>query len=115
MLGRRVAVCIPSFLLFFMEIMDIRNGVGLKYVGKLRALPRSSHSFMCSLDLCDQNLLSSRRNKGLGQIKIWQGDILQATSVGGIFRTLPSCGEYKVAPPIIISTYEEPFFFSWAS
>lgn len=74
MLVWRVAVCIPSFLLFLMEIIDIRNDVGLKYVGKLRALPRSSHSFMCSLDLCDKNLLSSIRNKGLGQIKIWQGD-----------------------------------------
>lgn len=40
-----------------MEIMDIRNGVGLKYVGKLRASPRSSHSFLC--------LVQKRRNKGV--------------------------------------------------
>lgn len=70
MIGRRVADCIPSFFLFLMEMMDTRNGVGLKYVGKLRALPRSSYTFLCSLDLCDQNLLSSRRNKGFGQINL---------------------------------------------
>jgi hypothetical protein len=57
MIGRRVAVCIPNFLLFLVKIMDTRNGVGLKFVGKLRALPRSLHIFLCSLDLCDKNLL----------------------------------------------------------